>query len=170
MQHFAIQENGRFCNVLIHFFQEHLRKGGTYVLAVRKDKELLSAPSDAQISLLVEVAQISCAQPAVLEDRRGFLGLSEITGHDLRATHEDLSVAKFDFGSFKGLPAVAWLDCVGLWESNQGRAFRHAIPFAESKSEIREEASCVRIKWRTTTDHVAHVSAETTVHRAEEPA
>ena len=83
-----------------------------HVLAGGADDQLLLAVDDRQVAVLVELADVAGAVPAVGVDRRGgLLRLVAVAAHQQRAAHQDLAVVvepELDAGDAAADRAHAW--------------------------------------------------------------
>ena len=113
---------------------------GGHILAVAEDDQVLLAAVQIEVAVLVHVAEISCAEPAVLRDcLRRQLRIIDVAHHDRGALDLDLAVHK------PHLAAAHWpadrLDLVHVsivGRRDLGRALRHAVALAGDNAQVRQ--------------------------------
>src|ERR1043165_9035884 len=84
-------------------FQQTLNQLRRDILPVRKLEQVFLSVRDVEMAVFLDVPDVAGIEPAILEHGGGSFGLSVVTTHHVRTTHEDLAIfGNLDLDAIKG--------------------------------------------------------------------
>src|SRR5690606_32632517 len=121
-----------------------------HVLAASRHDQILLPVRDAQVAVLVQLADVARVEPAVLVDRlAGRLRLVVVPLHHLRPPHQDLAVRRdHDLRPGDWLADRAQPDRVRQVHVRHRRGLGEAVAFQDDQPGGVEETRDLRVQWR----------------------
>ena len=142
---------------------------GADVLAVAEDDELLAASGQEKETIVVDVSEIACAEPAVLVHHfGGLLGKMVVALHDVLAADEDLAVLDFNLVAGDGDARRTRLVSRRRREGDQRGGFGHAIAFQQMEAEPVEVLCDLRVVGGASRGDVAQMPPKCVLHLLED--
>ena len=138
-----------------------LQQGRDHVLAAGRDDDFLLAPGDGQEALLVELADVAGAEPAVVVEGLGGQVIAlVVAAHDAHALGEDLAVVGDPDGVAGNRGADgADLDQFGRVHRDGGRGLGQPVAFQDLHADALEEVAQPFAERAAAGDGVGHVAA-----------
>ncbi len=102
--------------------QHALHVLGKNVEPLRRHDHFLLAAQDAQLAVVLQLADIAGVEPAVFKGARGLLGMLEIAGGHVLAAHQDFAVRRdLHFDAADRLAHAALARVEGMIQRHDGR-------------------------------------------------
>ena len=134
---------------------------GIDVLAVVENDQVLGPAGDVQITVLIEVTQVTGTEIAVLGEGFGSgLGVLVVTQHDTGTLDQDLAVLDLHIHIGHGLAHGLEFIHFRIVGGDQGRAFRQAVALVHIDAKLIKGLGDLRPQGGAANDHIGQVAAK----------